>query len=107
MVGGRNGFGAKLANVFSKKFNVECVDSHRGKALSKTWKNNMKDHDVVRITGYNGKKDYTKITFWPDLAKFGMVDMEHDIFELMVKRTYDMCGIFGGKVKVFLNGERL
>lgn len=30
VVGGRNGYGAKLANVFSKKFIVECMDSERG-----------------------------------------------------------------------------
>ena len=26
VTGGRNGFGAKLANVFSKKFEIECAD---------------------------------------------------------------------------------
>ena len=27
VVGGRNGYGAKLTNVFSKKFIVECADA--------------------------------------------------------------------------------
>jgi hypothetical protein len=36
-----------------------------------------------------------------------MHELEEDIVELMIKRTYDMCGIFGGKVKVYLNGSRL
>jgi DNA topoisomerase-2 len=27
VTGGRNGYGAKLANVFSKRFVVECADS--------------------------------------------------------------------------------
>jgi len=31
VVGGRNGYGAKLANVFSTKFEVECADSGHGK----------------------------------------------------------------------------
>lgn len=29
VTGGRNGFGAKLTNIFSKEFSVECADSHR------------------------------------------------------------------------------
>lgn len=31
VTGGRNGFGAKLANVFSKKFEIECADVHHKK----------------------------------------------------------------------------
>ncbi len=41
VVGGRNGYGAKLANIFSKKFIVECADSARGKKFKMVWKNNM------------------------------------------------------------------
>ena len=28
--GGRNGYGAKLANIFSTKFVIECLDSEQG-----------------------------------------------------------------------------
>jgi len=31
VTGGRNGFGAKLANIFSTKFTVETGDSVKGK----------------------------------------------------------------------------
>lgn len=31
VTGGRNGYGAKLTNIFSKKFIVECADSRRRK----------------------------------------------------------------------------
>lgn len=41
VVGGRNGYGAKLANIFSKKFIVECADGGRGKKFKMVWKNNM------------------------------------------------------------------
>ena len=27
VTGGRNGFGAKLTNIFSKKMDIECADS--------------------------------------------------------------------------------
>ena len=40
-VGGRNGYGAKLANIFSKKFIVETVDSEQSKKYKQIWTNNM------------------------------------------------------------------
>lgn len=33
VTGGRNGYGAKLANIFSKQFTVESADSHSKKLL--------------------------------------------------------------------------
>lgn len=54
-VGGRNGYGAKLANVFSDKFIVECGDSKSGKSFKMTWRNNMKTHDDAEIMPFNGK----------------------------------------------------
>jgi len=41
IVGGRNGYGAKLANIYSKKFIVECCDHKRGVYFKMTWSNNM------------------------------------------------------------------
>ena len=41
VVGGRNGYGAKLANIFSKKFIGECADGGRGKKFKMVWKTNM------------------------------------------------------------------
>jgi DNA topoisomerase-2 len=34
VTGGRNGFGAKLTNVFSKKFTITTADSKRGKLFT-------------------------------------------------------------------------
>jgi len=39
--GGRNGYGAKLANIFSTQFIVECVDVKNGKKFEQTFTNNM------------------------------------------------------------------
>jgi DNA topoisomerase-2 len=43
VVGGRNGYGAKLANIFSTSFTVETADSSSGKQYKQTWTDNM-DH---------------------------------------------------------------
>ena len=36
-----------------------------------------------------------------------MNSLEDDIVAMMTKRVYDMAGIFGDKLKVFINGERI
>lgn len=47
--GGRNGYGAKLCNVFSTKFTVETSSKKYGKALKQTWTNNMHKTDGPKV----------------------------------------------------------
>lgn len=65
--GGRNGYGAKLANIFSKKFIVECLDTSHGLKFKQVWWNNMHqvDEPVIDTISSSEKKhgDYVKITF--------------------------------------------
>jgi DNA topoisomerase-2 len=58
------------------------------------------------ITSNSKGEDWTKITFKPDLHKFGMTHMDEDFEALLKRRVYDMCGSIKD-VKVWLNGERL
>eukprot|EP00984_Skeletonema_dohrnii_P023348 scaffold12431_cov137-Skeletonema_dohrnii-CCMP3373.AAC.4 len=48
--GGRNGYGAKLANIFSTKFIVECCDSEQGLKFSQVFRNNMHKAEEPKIT---------------------------------------------------------
>ncbi|KAM0790561.1 hypothetical protein ACM66B_004430 [Microbotryomycetes sp. NB124-2] len=105
VTGGRNGYGAKLANIYSKKFIVETVDSKSGQKYKQTFSNNMGTKGKPLITDSSGK-DYTKITFFPDLARFNMTDFDDDTVALLTKRVYDMAGIVKG-VKVWLNGKQI
>lgn len=41
ITGGRNGFGAKLTNIYSKQFQVSCGDRKRKKKILVEWRNNM------------------------------------------------------------------
>ena len=41
VTGGRNGFGAKLTNIFSKKFIIETLDSKRKKRYRQEFQKNM------------------------------------------------------------------
>jgi len=62
VTGGRNGYGAKLTNVFSKRFEVETVHSRSHKKFSMRWSNNMLQHEEPTITSCDGP-DYTMVTF--------------------------------------------
>lgn len=107
VTGGRNGFGAKLTNVFSKKFIVETADCKEKKKCTVTWENNMSKKSPPKISPYPAGKDYTRVTFWPDFEKFGMKKLDDDIVGLFMKRAYDVAGSTNHKVKVNLNGKKL
>ena len=50
MTGGRNGFGAKLTNIFSKEFIVETVDKKAKKKLRISWLDNMNKMEKLDIS---------------------------------------------------------
>jgi DNA topoisomerase II len=106
VTGGRNGYGAKLCNVFSTEFTIETADSKRKKKYKQTWTENMSKKGKAKITDYNTGKDYTKVVFHPDYSKFGMDGMDDDFEALVKRRIYDIAGTMK-KVKVSLNGERI
>ncbi|POM83216.1 DNA gyrase/topoisomerase IV subunit A family protein [Cryptosporidium meleagridis] len=104
VTGGRNGFGAKLTNIFSKEFKVECGDNNTGRIFKMTWYDNMSKKSEENIKENYSGKSYVKITFKPDLSRFGnMKDFDDDIISLLNKRVYDISGTSG--VKVYLNGS--
>ncbi|KAF2261966.1 DNA topoisomeras-like protein II [Lojkania enalia] len=105
ITGGRNGYGAKLCNVFSTEFTVETVDSRQKKKYKQTWTQNMSKMGKAKITDHKSD-DYTKVTYKADFSKFGMAGMDDDFEALVKRRTYDMAGTVRG-VKVYLNGERV
>uniref|UniRef100_A0A6I8RQ80 DNA topoisomerase 2 n=1 Tax=Xenopus tropicalis TaxID=8364 RepID=A0A6I8RQ80_XENTR len=105
VTGGRNGYGAKLCNIFSNKFTVETACREYKKVFKQTWTDNMSDAADAKIKPFDGE-DYTCITFQPDLSKFKMQILDKDIVALMSRRAYDVAGSSKG-VKVFLNGKRL
>ena len=105
ITGGRNGYGAKLCNIFSSEFIVETADGQVGKKFKQSFSSNMSVKSNPILSDWS-KEDYTKITFKPDLAKFGMVEFDNDIISLFHKRVIDLAGCLKD-VKVFYNGERI
>uniref|UniRef100_A0A673I4E2 DNA topoisomerase 2 n=1 Tax=Sinocyclocheilus rhinocerous TaxID=307959 RepID=A0A673I4E2_9TELE len=105
VTGGRNGYGAKLCNIFSTKFTVETACKEYKRSFKQTWQDNMGKTSEAKIKFFDGE-DYTCVTFQPDLAKFKMEKLEKDIVALLTRRAYDVAGSCRG-VKVMLNGKKL
>ena len=72
VTGGRNGFGAKLCNVFSTKFTVETGCKENGKEFKQSWSKNMTKAGEPKIKPFDKGVDYTRITWMPDIEKFNM-----------------------------------
>ncbi len=106
IVGGKNGYGAKLTNIFSTKFVVETVDAITGKKYVQNFYQNMTKKDAPKITS-SSLRPYTKITFYPDLARFGMNKLDDDILSLMEKRVYDMTACTDKTCTVFYNNQKI
>lgn len=98
-VGGRNGYGTKLTNIFSTEFDVETVDVKTKQKFYQKWTNNMFDTQGPKIKKVKGEVEpYTQFTFIPDYKKFGIEGISDDFFALMKKRTYDIAMTTNAKV---------
>ena len=104
--GGKNGYGSKLANIFSKEFIIETVDHYTGKIYTQTFKNNMTERDKPVVKA-SSKAPYTQITFKPDYEKFGIKNITEDIYKLFHRRVIDACATTNKDVSVYFNGEKI
>lgn len=107
---GRNGYGAKLTNIFSTKFMLETYD---GECLYKqTWKDNMHKAGKPTIVDFSTstrkrpKEEYTCITYYPDLVRFGLTEMNDDAVTVLKQQVYDIAGIVPN-LNVYLNGKKI
>lgn len=100
--GGLHGLGAKLTNIFSKKFTLETCDGK--KKYEQVFENNMNKIGKPKISA--STKQYTKIVFYPDFARFDMTGIDEEIESIIVKRCIDV-SVYCSKVKVYYNGVQI
>jgi DNA topoisomerase II len=103
-VGGTNGLGAKLTNIYSTKFIIETVDSDRGLHFKQTFTDNMYNKGEP-IIEKSKDKSCTIITYYPDVVRFGVDSISISDLALYKKRAYDIAITDG--LKVTFNGEVL
>ena len=106
VVGGVNGLGIKLTNIFSKSFIIETVDSTRKKLYIQQFSENLTIKEVPEIKSCQ-KKSYTKITFKPDYEKFGLENITDDIYKLFKRRVYDVSACTDVSVNVYFNDKKI
>ena len=101
--GGKNGFGAKLANIYSTEFTIETVDAKRQLKYLQTFRNNMTVAEDPVIEKYT-EEPFTRIKFHPEYDRFNMKNMTDDIYALFKKRAWDTAAWVGAGVDVSFNG---
>ena len=103
---GVNGVGGTAANIFSKVFTVETVDSTRKLMYKQKFETNMSITNTPVISKCS-KKPYTIIEFLPEYSRFGLEVLSDDMYEVFRKRVYDLCAIVDKDVNIYFNDEKL
>ena len=106
ITGGKNGFGAKLTNIFSTYFEVQTIDRIRKLKYKQVYRNNMSIKEEPVIEKYK-ENPYTRITFIPDYAKFNLTGMSEDLELLIKKRAVDMFACSRGQLDIYFNNEQI
>ena len=107
IVGGRNGYGAKLTNIYSSEFSVIIKDGEEKKTYTQKWSNNMTTCHPPKITKHSAATSSVSITFTPDWKRFGMKDMDINIYKIFEKRVWDANICTTSNCKVKFQGEAL
>jgi DNA topoisomerase II len=102
IVGGKNGFGFKLVLIWSSEGSIETVDHTRGLKYKQEFKSNLDEICPPKITKCKSKP-YTKISFKPDYARFGLSGLSCDFVALLKKRIHDIAAITDKNIKVKCN----
>ena len=104
--GGRNGFGAKLTNMFSTRFTVDMVSGPDNREFHQTWTGNMQHTEGPTTKYKKAQNSWIKVTWTPDTAKLNMPQgITEDVWALLKRRVYDIAGTTHKKVRVFLDNE--
>jgi DNA topoisomerase-2 len=104
LVGGKNGYGVKLVNIFAKKLTVEIVDSTRQKKYIQVFENNMTKIHPPKLSTCK-TKPYVSVTWEPDFARFGYKELPDEMIQFFRRRASDLSMTLGKEVKVHWNEE--
>jgi len=104
LVGGKNGYGVKLVNIFAKSMTVHVQDAGRQLHYTQDFKDNMTKVSEPVLKAWKKKTSSVQIDWTPDFARFGMTNISADMQSLIERRVYDLAMTLGKDVKVSWNG---
>lgn len=100
LVGGKNGYGVKLVNIFAKKFELTIVDAKRSLKYNQVFEDNMSKISPPTVKPWK-TKSYVEIVWTPDFARFGWTDsIPAPVVEVIQRRVYDLAMTVGKDVKI-------
>ena len=102
VTGGRNGYGAKLTNVFSDLFKVKICNGKQ--SYEQVWSANMSTCTAPKILT-DSTEPHVAITFAPEWARFHGTNVE-SFTRLIEKRTWD-AAMWCSKAAVYFNSKLL
>jgi DNA topoisomerase-2 len=105
LVGGKNGYGVKLVNIFARQLDISIVDATRKLHYTQTFSNNMTQIEEPKVKA-SRSKSYVRLTWTPDYKRFGWTDrIPEDMVRFIERRVWDLAMTVGKDVKVTWNGE--
>jgi DNA topoisomerase II len=103
LVGGKNGYGVKLVNIFAKRLDLTIVDGKRGLKYTQTFEDNMSKVSVPVVKACK-TKPFVEVSWTPDFARFGWGDsIPAGLLEVVKRRVYDLAMTVGKDVRVTWN----
>ena len=101
-VAGRNGYGAKLCNIFSRTFSIAIIDSDRELRYDQTWEDNMKTRYSPDIEEDDGQNT-VHVEYELDFDRFDGVDSYTDeVIAVFMSHAADAA--YTCRVPVYFNG---
>ena len=105
-VGGRNGVGATVTNIFSKRFNVEICNPDDKVEYKQAFSENASVVTTPIRKPYRCKKAITTVRFLPDYTRLGMtLPLSPGVRSILVGRAADASACTPATVHV--NGSKL
>jgi DNA topoisomerase-2 len=99
---GKNGYGAKLTNIFSTLFEITLENNEQ--SFYQQWTNNMKTKTEPKFGKNKRKSNRTCVEFIPDFTKLNLIKSSY--IEVIRKYVIDAAMIASKyKVKVYFNDE--
>jgi DNA topoisomerase-2 len=101
LVGGKNGYGVKLVNIFAKKLTLTVVDGVRHLKYTQTFEDNMSVVGMPKITACKNKP-YVEVAWTPDFSRFGWKEnnIPAQLVKVIERRVYDLAMTVGKDVRV-------
>jgi DNA topoisomerase-2 len=96
VVGGKNGYGAKLTNIYSKTFTLRTADAGAKMIYEQVFSDNMATIGKPAFKKLGATAPYTEITSVPDLARFfgpGAEAIPADMLDVLRTRVIDAAAL--------------